>query len=419
MDGKKMKSNFKLGDYQKFISLARYSCSQLWFVLISFMTFTAPSLKNSVRRFWIILGVATLFSLFFATKDSLGQLANGLEIRWGKNLWWKAMEWYAWALFVPVIFRVCQKFNPSSGGWRLIIGQFASGAMFSLLHCCILTTGARIEAQVLHTGFFWPRLFEIILANHFHEDLLTYAAIISVWYALNYYHQFLERERRAAELEAHLVRAQLQTLKMQLHPHFLFNTLNGIASLTYENPKAANRMLARLSELLRMTLEDDGAQEVPLRKELEFNRRYLELEQIRLGDRLTTKLDIAPETLDACVPNLLLQPLVENAIRHGIAPYSARGEICVHAHRDNGTLHLRVTDNGPGLTGDSIAPGGTGVGLKNSRARLRQLYGSAHRLELKNADHGGLIVEIVMPFRAAENQSAQIQVEYEDSNAHH
>jgi two-component system, LytTR family, sensor kinase len=358
-----------------------------------------------------------LFTLFFATKDSFGQLANSVEIRWGKNLWWKAMEWYAWGLFTPVIFRACQKFDPGGGGWRLIIGQLVSGTIFSLLHCCILTTGARIEAQVLHTGFSWSRLFEIILANHFHEDLLTYAAIISAWYALNYYHQFLERARRAAGLETQLMRAQLQTLKTQLHPHFLFNTLNGIAALNYENPKAANRMLARLSELLRMTLEEDGAQEVSLRKELEFNRRYLELEQIRLGDRLTTKLDISPETLDACVPNLLLQPLLENAIRHGIAPFSAGGEICVHAHRNHETLHLRVTDSGPGMTGTKSTASGTGVGLKNTRLRLQQLYGSEHRIELKNAGSSGFIVEIDIPFRIVETQSAQVEVEYENSRA--
>ncbi len=382
------------------------------------MTSTAPLSKNTVRRFLIILGVATLFALFFATKDTFGQLANGMEIRLGKSLWWKAMEWYAWGLFAPVIFRVCQKLNPNGGGGWLILGQLASGTLFSLLHCCVLTTGARIEAEVLHTGFSWLRLFEIVLANHFHEDLLTYAAIISVWYALDYYHQFLERGRRASELEAHLVRARLQSLKMQLHPHFLFNTLNGIAALNYEDPKAANRMLARLSELLRITLEDDGVQEVPLRKELEFNRCYLELEQIRLGERLATKLDIAPETLDAYVPNLLLQPLVENAIRHGIAPYSARGMICIHTHRDNDKLHLRVTDSGPGLTIGKGATGGAGVGLKNTRARLQQLYGEKQRLELKNAEGGGLTVQIIIPFCAAENQNTQLEVQHEDSNAH-
>jgi two-component system, LytTR family, sensor kinase len=383
------------------------------------MTSTATSLKNPKRRFWIIMGVATLLGLFFATKDSFGQSAEGLQVRWVKNLWWKTMEWYAWALFAPMIFRVCRKFDLTGGRWRMIAGQLAAAAIFSLLHCCVVTTAAWIEAQVIHTGFSLGRLFEIILTNYFHEDVLIYVGIVSVWYALDYYHQFREGERQAAELEKHLAKARLHALKMQLHPHFLFNTLNGIASLNYENPKAANRMLARLSELLRMTLDDDGAQEVPLRKELEFNRGYLELEQIRLGDRLTTKLDIAPETLDASVPNLLLQPLVENAIRHGIAPYSAPGEICVHAHREKNTLHLRVTDSGPGLTGNKGAAGGTGVGLQNTRARLRQLYGNAHRFELTNAEPGGLVVEIEIPFRAAETRSDQVEVEYEDSNAHH
>jgi two-component system LytT family sensor kinase len=235
---------------------------------------------------------------------------------------------------------------------------------------------------------------------------------------LDYYQQFRERERQAAELEKHLARARLQALKMQLQPHFLFNTLNGIAALNYEDPRAANLMLARLSELLRMTLEDNDAPEVSLRQELDFNRRYLELEQIRLGDRLTVTLEIAPETLDAVVPNLLLQPLVENAIRHGIAPYSARGKISIQAHRNNGTLHLRVADNGPGRRRDQGAASGTGVGLKNTTARLWQLYGDAQRLELKTAERGGWIVEITIPFRAVETPDARFEAEYEDSNAH-
>jgi hypothetical protein len=383
------------------------------------MTVAAPSLKNSGRRFWVILGVATLFALFFATKDSLVQCSMGIQITWGKNLWWKAMEWYAWALFSPLIFQICRRFNFTSNRWQMICGQLAGAIIFALLHCCVVTAGAWIEAQVIHTGFSLGRLSQIIFADYFHEDVLIYVGIVSVWYALDYHHQLRERERQAAELEKHLANARLRALKMQLHPHFLFNTLNGIASLNFENPIGANRMLARLSELLRITLEDDGAQEVPLRKELEFNRRYLELEQIRLGDRLTMTFEIAPETLDACVPNLLLQPLVENAIRHGIAPYSARGEICLHARLERDTLHVKVTDSGPGLTGGQGSPGGTGVGLPNTRARLRQLYGSAHRFEIKNGERGGLVVEIEIPFRAADIHGAQPEIKYEDSNTHH
>jgi signal transduction histidine kinase len=368
-----------------------------------------------LRRGGILVAVATIFALFFATKDSFHQHVLGLPITWGKNLWWKAMEWYAWALFASAMFSICRRFDFSTRPWRTVLTHLGCGAVASLLHCCVLTTGARIESQVLHTGFSWPDLFKFIVANHFHEDVLTYAAIVSAWYALDYHNRFRERERRAAELEAHLAQARLQMLKTQLHPHFLFNTLNGIAALIYENPKAAHRMLARLSELLRMSLQDDAAQEVALRAELEFGRRYLELEQIRFGSRLTLQWDIAPETLEACVPNLLLQPLLENAIKHAIAPFSTPGKISVFSCREKDTLLLRVSDNGPGLSEFNEGTGRSGIGLINTRARLRELYGDQHRIELNRAESGGLVVEIALPFRPATTQEVSIDPDYEDS----
>ena len=360
--------------------------------------------------------VATVLALFFATKDSIHQQTLGLQITWGKNLWWKAMEWYAWGLLAPIIFGACRRFDFSTTPWRTVAAHLACGALAALLHCCVLTTGARIEAQVLQTGLLWPTLFRFIFANHFHEDVLTYAAIVSVWYALDYYNRFRERERHAAELEAHLAQARLQALRTQLHPHFLFNTLNGIAALIYENPKEAHRMLARLSELLRIFLKDSGAHEVTLRCELELGRRYLELEQIRLGDRLAVEFDVAPDTLEACVPNLLLQPLLENAIKHAIAPFSRRGRICVCSRRDTETLRLRITDNGPGLTTSTEGSGRPGIGLSNTRARLSELYGNGHRIELKNGEHEGLVIEIAIPFHVAPAQEIPIEGDYEDSH---
>jgi LytS/YehU family sensor histidine kinase len=204
-------------------------------------------------------------------------------------------------------------------------------------------------------------------------------------------------------------------LKTQLQPHFLFNTLHSISSLNYDDPKAANRMLARLSSLLRLTLEKDSAQEVSLKEELEFLQHYLEIEQIRLGDRLTIKMDIAPETLDARVPNLLLQPIVENAIRHGIAPYSTPGQISIAARRDTHSLCLEVSDNGPGLAGKSV---GSGVGLPNTRERLYQLYAKDARLELANRENGGLVVRVLLPFHlhVAAQQTTGYQMEYENSH---
>ncbi len=201
------------------------------------MISTTPRGKNLWRRWAFILLVAGLLSVFFATKDSLGQRAMGVEVRWGKNLWWKAMEWYAWAFFSPLIFRVCRRFDFTRSRWRVAGGQLFYAIIFALAHSGVVTAGAWIEAQFIHSGLGPGRLFEIVLASYFHEDVLTYAGIVSVWYALDYYHRFREREQRAAELEAHLNRARLEALKMQLHPHFLFNTLNGIASLTYDDPK--------------------------------------------------------------------------------------------------------------------------------------------------------------------------------------
>ena len=363
------------------------------------MTSTTPPLKAPWRRWVIILAVAVLLTLFFATKDSLGQRAMGVQIRWGKNLWWKAMEWYAWALFSPFIFLLCRRLDFRRSRWRTIAAQLAWAVIFSLLHGCVVTAGAWLEAQVLHTGLSLGRLFEIVLSSYFHEDVLTYAGIVSVWYALDYYQQFQERERQAAELEQHLAKARLQALKMQLQPHFLFNTLNGIAALNYEDPRAANRMLARLSELLRMTLEDDDAPEVSLRQELDFNRRYLELEQIRLGDRLTVTLEIAPETLDAGVPNLLLQPLVENAIKHGLSELRAGGQIQIRSAKEEDRLVLSVSDNGTGLAAESLKELELGVGLGSTCERLARMYPERHELAVRKLREGGTEVRVVLPFR--------------------
>jgi two-component system, LytTR family, sensor kinase len=183
---------------------------------------------------------------------------------------------------------------------------------------------------------------------------------------------------------------------MQLHPHFLFNTLNSIATLIHKDPDAADQMTARLSDLLRLTLENMGVQEVPLAQELEFLERYLEIERTRFSDRLVVRVEVAPETLDASTPYLIL-PLVENAIRHGIAARSSPGCVIVRAVRDGGMLVLEVKDDGPGIR--SAAASNNGIGISSTRARLEKLYGDAHTFELSNAAEGGLAVKLAFPFR--------------------
>jgi two-component system, LytTR family, sensor kinase len=237
-------------------------------------------------------------------------------------------------------------------------------------------------------------------AQSFHADLFTYFAIAGICHAVKFHDKFREREVRAAELEATLAQAQLRALKMQIQPHFLFNTLQTIAELVHQDPHAADQMILRLSDLLRMTLQSDGVNEISLKQEVDFLKVYLEIEQKRMGERLVVTMQIDPDTWVARVPTLLLQPLVENAVRHGIAPHAVGGEITISSARANGSLCLFVRDSGPGPNAAAARPGG--VGLANTRARLQQLYGSAARLDLKN-DHG-TVVSIELPFAVADPQ---------------
>ncbi|HUF25427.1 MAG TPA: histidine kinase, partial [Gemmatimonadaceae bacterium] len=230
-------------------------------------------------------------------------------------------------------------------------------------------------------------------------NLFSYFIIVAATHAVDYYRLYRERRVRAAELANQLTSAQLQVLKMQLQPHFLFNTLNAIAELVHEDAEAADRMITRLGDLLRLSLDRSGEQEVPLRQELDFLGAYLEIEQTRFRDRLSIEMDIAPETLDASVPNLLLQPLVENAIKHGTSACAARGRITITATLRGGELRIEIRDNGRGLPHPAVLR--EGVGLRNTRARLVQLYGDHHGFSLRNSTDGGAVVAIEIPYRPA------------------
>jgi sensor histidine kinase YesM len=234
---------------------------------------------------------------------------------------------------------------------------------------------------------------------NFHINVLTYWAILGVGYARENYRKYRDRELRAAQLEAQLSQAQLQALKMQLQPHFLFNTLNAISSLIHEDVHAADQVLARLGDLLRYSLRNLGVQEVTLREELDFLQRYLEIEKIRFGTRLKVKMAVEPETLDLKVPNLILQPLVENAIQYAVTPRTRGGRIDISAHRENGSLRLVVRDDGPGLPNGKGAMPEEGIGLRNTRARLQQLYGDEHQFMIFNKAPSGVEVCLVIPVR--------------------
>jgi LytS/YehU family sensor histidine kinase len=228
--------------------------------------------------------------------------------------------------------------------------------------------------------------------------LMTYLFLIGLAYALAYRRESEARALNASQLETRLVEAQLQSLQRQLHPHFLFNTLNTISGLIRSDPDGADAMIDRLGDLLRMTLHKSGIQEVPLKEELEVLQAYVEIEQTRFGNRLKIEMDIQPETLDAQVPSLVLQPLVENAIRHGIAPNARPGWIAVHAARDREELLLQIRDSGDGLPPDRLMALNRGVGLDNTRARLEHLYPNKYQFTFSNLERG-FCVTIRIPFQ--------------------
>jgi LytS/YehU family sensor histidine kinase len=224
---------------------------------------------------------------------------------------------------------------------------------------------------------------------------LIIAVILAIWFL---YKRDRDRELQGSQLESKLAQAQVQILEMQLQPHFLFNTLNGIMVLIKQDPDMASRMIARLSEFLRLTLDSAGEQEVTLRRELEYLSRYIQIEQLRFGDRLTVEQSVNPDDLEALVPNLILQPIVENAIRHCVSRRRGPARISIEAIRENGSLTIHVRDNGTGLQGVMGAGIKEGIGISNTRTRLRYLYGTAQEFGLSDQEGGGVDVKLSIPY---------------------
>ena len=372
------------------------------------MTSDKPLRETRKIKWWhfaVGFAVWTLIGLSFASRTYLYYVRLGVDMEWKPILYSYLLDYYLWGLASPFIFLFCRRY--------LIERQ--NLARHLLLHACagVGFTFAVIFVSIL--SYWYLGLADVskiptlgaLFAKSFFSPMMIHEGLIAFWmtaiaaHAFEFYHQSKVGKLQTAELSAQLANAQLSALKMQLHPHFLFNTLNSIAALLHKDVEAADRMVARLSDFLRLTLKSSETHSVSLERELEFLNTYLEIEKIRFQNRLVVETEIEPEARAAQVPNLILQPIVENAVRHGLARVKSNGLLRISARIDDGKLTIEVEDNGPGFqtNGKANGNGRKGVGLANTTARLERFYKGDYRFEITDKpDTRGTVVSLVVPF---------------------
>jgi two-component system, LytTR family, sensor kinase len=358
-------------------------------------------------RWGLCFGFWTCLGLVNVTQSYVNRYHAGQPIVWSEMLVTSFADWWLWAALTPLILYLARRFPLEPPAWRRhLLVHVAASAAAALIMATTVAAALNLggcpsyRARPFHDVF-----HELILGPSLLPFLWIYWAVVGVAHAWRYHQKYRERELQAAELKGQLAQSQLQLLKMQLQPHFLFNTLHTISALMHKDVELADEMMVQFADLLRITLDDAQAHEVPLRQELEFVTTYLKIEQARLGSRLDVRLDIDPQTRDALVPNLLLQPLVENAIRHGIAPRVQGGRLVIRARRTGALLEVRIENDGPGLAEDFPARARTGLGLANTRARLQGLYGAAHQFDLSGRPEGGVVAALTIPFRGEADEA--------------
>ncbi len=301
---------------------------------------------------WTVLGLVFSTQLFLAEQRFSAQPPS-----WGGALRTELPEWYLWGLLALIVRDLARRFRIDRGNWESAVPiHFGVSLTLGLLHL-VLTTSAQSILAGSDPYPFLPRLVDHFAVSYA-WNLVIYWAVVALVHARDYHRDAQEHRVRAAHLEASVAEARLQALTQQLRPHFLFNTLNAIAELIHEDPDTAERMVGRLADLLRRTLETDGTAEVPLARELELVERYLDIQTVRFQDRLRVRREVAGDTRRAQVPAMILLPLVENAVRHGVAARAGPGVVGIRACRDAGILRLEVWDDGPGLTGEPETRGG-------------------------------------------------------------
>jgi len=357
---------------------------------------------------WAYPALWTLVGLAFAGQHYLTSAKVGAPVAWATAITGALADWYLFGLLAWPAARLARRFNLAGPQWRLrLVLHVLASAVFSLAWILLRSALAHLIVPLRGVEKPFGDVLRYVLVATFFFNILVYWVVVTGTHALAYQRHLRDRERRLLELESRLQSARLHALRMQLNPHFLFNALNAVAALMEEDVREAQRTLTRVSDLLRMALRRAGTSLIPLWQELELVEAYLDVARVRYGAGLEVAVDIDPGTVDIPVPSFLLQPLVENALKHGLAPGAPDQRIRVAARRDGDILDLQVEDNGKGLEGTLTETGsflavnpsvdGLGIGLTNTRQRLATLYGNRFALRLRDAPGGGCLVHIRLP----------------------
>ncbi len=355
-----------------------------------------PVDRPLIKLWLLVFAGATAFVALFATHAYVFTTATGGTMRWTPILLLAMSEWYTWAALTPVLIALIRRYaveRPTSA--KSITIDVAAVVLFAGTHVLTLAVLRYFNVGGDNRGRSFVETLNRMLSGELHASLTTCIGIVAIVHAAEYYDRYRVRKIRTSQLEAALARAQLDALRTRINPHFLFNALNSISALIEDDPKAANQMVARLGDFLRLTLKNNGNQNSTLEHELQLLKSYLQIEQIRFGDRLKVAIDVEPETLKAFVPSLILQPIVENSFRHAFSKVDT-GMLRIRARRLRQRLELTVQDNGPGMPATG---GSTGLGLSNTRDRLETQFGRDQQFRWENAPNGGLVVTIQIPFQ--------------------
>jgi two-component system LytT family sensor kinase len=346
---------------------------------------------------WTVVGLGYFLSSAFAAPEE-GQPATA----WVRLLLFSVGTAWIWAALTPAVLWLTRNATLATGNRARSAAVYVLTGVGFFVASGVLEWILGLATGRVTAGQFWSTLLFECLATR----LLAYLAIVTLGRTAYYFALYRTRQLHASDLETRLARTHLQVLKTQLQPHFLFNTLNAVAELVHTEPDAADLMITRLGRLLRLSLDNAGHQVVPLRQEIDFLRVYLDIEQVRFQDRLQIVWDVAAETLEAAVPTLLWQPVLENAIRHGVTPLAGRGRIVIASRKEGDDLVLEIRDNGTGLPAGA-APR-EGVGLRNIRERVYQLYGPRAVFSLAPALGGGTVASLRLPFTPCEGPQTPV-----------